>query len=189
ESTLESTRTRVAEQHAAHTAAQSRPAAAPAAAAPAAPAAAAPGGGAGALGGVIASGGLAFAAVGSSVAFMVSQLQGLSLVDVVRAAIAIAAIVMVPAGFLGWLKLRRRDLAILLEGSGWALNDRMMLTGKLGRFFTRRPPRPAGSRVDHTDIVPVLASDPEADRGKGQRITVAVIAALILTAWWTRDVW
>ncbi|AKF10136.1 Hypothetical protein DB32_007285 [Sandaracinus amylolyticus] len=188
ESTITSTEARVREERARHDAAAAAPtpAAAPAAAAPAS---AAPGASAGALGGVIASGGLALAAVGSSAAFMMNQLQGMSLIDVVRAAVAIAAIVMVPSAFLGWLKLRKRNLAILLEGAGWALNDRLMLTRRLGLFFTRRPPRPEGSRIDRSDLVPVIArSDDEASSTRG-RITVAVIAGLILAAYWTHAWW
>jgi hypothetical protein len=117
---------------------------------PAAAAAPAQGGG---LGGVIAAGGIAFAAVGSALAFIMSQMKSLTLGDVLSAALIIAAIVMLPAGLLGWLKLRKRNLALLLEGAGWALNDRLKLTPQLAGLITRRPPRPQGSRVERGDVL------------------------------------
>ncbi len=43
-------------------------------------------------------------------------------------------------------KLRRRDLSAILEGSGWAINARMRLTRAQARYFTERPPFPAGAR-------------------------------------------
>ncbi|ADO68443.1 hypothetical protein [Stigmatella aurantiaca] len=123
------------------------PAAPAAAPATPAPAAGAPGG----LGGLIVAGGIAFAALGSALAFIVAQVRSLSLGDVFSAVIIIASIVMLPSGLLGWLKLRNRNLALLLEGSGWALNDRLMLTRELATLITRKPRLPQGATIDHTD--------------------------------------
>ncbi|WP_171818052.1 kinesin [Pyxidicoccus fallax] len=123
------------------------------AAAPAPAAAAAPAPAAGGLGGLLAAGSIAAAALGSSFAFIVTQVKSLTLVDLISAATLIAIVVMAPAGLLGWLKLRRRNLALLLEGSGWALNDRLMLTPALSSLVTRRPKLPKGARVDRMDLV------------------------------------
>ncbi|WP_224362846.1 kinesin [Hyalangium versicolor] len=114
---------------------------------PAPAAAPVPGGAAG----LVAAGGIAFAAVGSSLAFIVTQAKALTLVDVVSVAITLAAVVMLPSGLFGWLKLRRRNLALLLEGSGWALNDRLKLTADLASLITRKPPLPKGATIDRTD--------------------------------------
>ncbi|WP_163997279.1 kinesin [Pyxidicoccus caerfyrddinensis] len=135
--------------------------AAPAAAAPA-PAAAAPA--TGGIAGMVAAGSIAAAALGSSFAFIVTQVKSLTLVDLISAATLIAIVVMAPAGLLGWLKLRRRNLALLLEGSGWALNDRLMLTPALSSLVTRRPKLPKGARVDRMDMVrPELIRQQEED--------------------------
>ncbi|MCP3142495.1 kinesin [Pyxidicoccus xibeiensis] len=134
----------------------------PPAPAGAAPAAAAPA--TGGLAGMLAAGGIAAAALGSSVAFIVTQVKSLTLVDLISATTVIALVVMAPAGLLGWLKLRRRNLALLLEGSGWALNDRLMLTPALSSLVTRRPRLPPGSRVDRMDMVrPELIRQQEED--------------------------
>ncbi|WP_044192983.1 hypothetical protein [Hyalangium minutum] len=133
--------------------------------------------------GIVAAGGIAFAAVGSALAFIVGQVKSLTLVDVISAAISIAAIVMLPAGLFGWLKLRKRNLALLLEGSGWALNDRLKLTSELASLVTRKPGLPKGARVDSTDplrsTVQGLDTDEEEERTSlGKKLLVALVIAL-----------
>ncbi|WP_224244994.1 kinesin [Hyalangium gracile] len=157
-----------------------------AATAPGAAPAAAPAQGGG-LAGLIAAGGIAFAALGSSLAFIVSQARSLTLVDVLSAAITIAAAVMLPAGLFGWLKLRRRNLALLLEGSGWALNDRLMLTPDLAALVTRKPRLPKGSTIDRTDslrsTVSALRGDEEAEQEEGiPGLVKLLVVVLILGA-------
>jgi hypothetical protein len=154
------------------------------AAAPAPPPAGAPAPAASPLGGTIAAGGLAFAAVGSAIAFILNQLRSLTLLDLLRATLAIVLIVMIPAGILGWWKLRQRNLAVLLEGSGWALNDRLLLTRPLGRLFTRRPPRPANSSVDRTDLIPsVKADDEEEGSTRGVWLALLILGVVLTLAW------
>jgi hypothetical protein len=103
--------------------------------------------------GFIAAVGITFAALGSSLAFILTQVKSLTLFDVITAVIIIATGVMVPSGLLGWLKLRKRNLALLLEGAGWALNDRLILTRGLASLITRRPKLPRNARVDRTDVL------------------------------------
>ncbi|WIG96637.1 kinesin [Myxococcus sp. SDU36] len=155
----------------------------PAGAAPAAAAAPAGGG----LAGIVAAGGLAAAALGSSFAFIMTQVKSLTLVDLISAATLIAIVVMAPAGLLGWLKLRRRNLALLLEGSGWALNDRLMLTPELSSLVTRRPKLPANARVDRMDMVrSALARQQEHDEAEGPSgwMKLAVTLAVIFVLLW-----
>ena len=45
----------------------------------------------------------------------------------------------VPMSIATWLRLRRRDLATLLDGSGWAINTRIFLDKHLAARFTSRP--------------------------------------------------
>ena len=47
---------------------------------------------------------------------------------------------------VAWLKLRRRDLSAILEGSDWGINARMRLTHSQALEFTHRPDFPPGSR-------------------------------------------
>jgi hypothetical protein len=142
--------------------------------------------GAGQMAGIVAAGGIALAAVGTAFAMIATFLRTTPLVDVLRFALAIALLIMIPSGFLGWLKLRRRDMAIVLEGSGWALNDRLKLTRRLGRLFTRRPPRPRGSRVSRLDLIPVVERDPDASRW-APVVTVATVVVIATAGWVFRD--
>lgn len=174
-----------------YTAASAAPAPKPGAPpAPVAPAAA-PGG---ALGGMLAGGGLAIAAIGSSLAFVLGQLKKMTVLDVFNAVIAIVAVVSVPAGLVGWMKLRKRNLATVLEGSGWALNDRLLLTRALGALITRRPARPRGSVVDRADIVKKALvvrrgqGEHEEQRQVGRTILLAIGLALLVT-WQYREIW
>lgn len=50
-------------------------------------------------------------------------------------------IYLIPVVISAWVRLRRRDLATLLEASGWAINTRLHLDPKLARELTRRPIR------------------------------------------------
>jgi hypothetical protein len=96
------------------------------------------------VGGALAGGGIALAAVGSSMAYVSKTLAGLAerwpiILAVIAGAIAA---VIVPTIIIAWVRLRKRDLSAMLEGSGWGINARMRLTGGLARFFTERPAYP-----------------------------------------------
>ncbi|WP_431047195.1 hypothetical protein [Roseateles sp. L2-2] len=44
-----------------------------------------------------------------------------------------------PSMLIAWLKLRQRSLGPILDASGWAINNRMKLSTKLGTALTKRP--------------------------------------------------
>ena len=58
---------------------------------------------------------------------------------------------MLPTAIVAILKLRRRDLSAILEGSGWAINARMRLTFKQAHVFTCRPLLPGITPQDDKD--------------------------------------
>jgi hypothetical protein len=161
---------------------------APAPPAPGAPAPSQPMGG---LGGAVAGVGFAVAAVGSSLAFIVTQLRALTFFDLFSVATLLAALVMVPAGLLGWIKLRKRNLALLLEGSGWALNDRLKLTHDMAALVTRRPKLPKGATVQRTDVLRALWKDTRDDNEEegiswGAWLVLA-LAILFVVLWQARE--
>lgn len=116
----------------------------PAAPPPPPPAPAPAGGNMGAL---VVGGSVAFAAIGSSLAFIVKTFTDVDPLRLVLSIAMLAAGLAAVSGFLGWLKLRRRDVASLLEACGWALNARMRLRRPLTHVYTRRPPLPADAIV------------------------------------------
>ena len=96
-------------------------------------------------GGMLMGGGVAVAALGTAAAYITKTLAGLGPRNIlIGVAMAIIA-VLLPTAIMAHLKLRKRDLAAILEGSGWAINARMRLTRTQGRFFAQRPDRPDGS--------------------------------------------
>jgi hypothetical protein len=126
----------------------------------------------------LAMGGLAVAAVGSSVAFIANQLKALTLSDIVSIIGIGFLAVALPSGFVGWLKLRRRNLAELLEGSGWALNDRLRLTPNLTARITQTPSRLAGSELEFM-ATPAPPGEPEA-RHAGAKLLALVVVVLVV---------
>lgn len=117
----------------------------------------------GQIGTILMGGGVAFAAIGSALAYVVSELSHLGPAKILLGLAALIGILALPSLVLAWIKIRNRNLAVLLEAGGWALNDRLRLTSALGYLFTRRPDRPLGSRVDWLDQVRFsLAMSPDA---------------------------
>ncbi len=97
-------------------------------------------------GGVLAGGGIALAALGSSGAFVISTLAGMSAWTILATIGALSQVILLPILAVAWVKLRRRDLSSILEGSGWGINARMRLDRRQADTFTLRPPYPPGSR-------------------------------------------
>lgn len=98
----------------------------------------------GTSGGMLAGGGIAIAALGSSAAFITKTLSTLSWQGALGGLTLAALAVLLPTAVFAWLRLRARDLSSLLEGAGWAVNDRMWLTGAQARSFTFEPRYPSG---------------------------------------------
>lgn len=97
-----------------------------------APAAAPAGGGMGAVG-MLAGGGIALAAVTSAFAFIAQTFQKVSSLQLLVTAVVIILFIMIPSLIIGYLKLRKRDIGMLLEACGWAINGRMRINLKLAR--------------------------------------------------------
>jgi len=93
----------------------------------------------GSSGGMLAGGGIAIAALGSSAAFITKTLSTLSWQGALGGLTLAALAVLLPTALFAWLRLRSRDLSSLLEGAGWAVNDRMWLTPAQARTFTFEP--------------------------------------------------
>ncbi len=109
-----------------------------------------------------ANNGLAMASVatlGIALSFVVTAVTGilaaLTRTPIWQTALALLGIVLavsLPSVVLTWVRLRARNLAPILNASGWAVNRHIGLTPMLSRFFTQRAnyigkkfvPAPAG---------------------------------------------
>ncbi len=56
-----------------------------------------------------------------------------------------------PSMFIAWLKLRQRNIAPVLDASGWAVNGNVRVNIPLGASLTHVAKRPAGSKLDAFD--------------------------------------
>jgi hypothetical protein len=128
---------------------------------------------------MLAGGGFALAAVGSAVAYAFSALSRVGFLDALKAVFYVVALIVTFNGLLGWFKLRRRDMGVLLEANGWAVNLRIRLTTRLSRLFNRRPGLPKGHHKEHVDILVALRDEPDLD-AKVHWVRVGVIAAAVL---------
>jgi hypothetical protein len=104
------------------------------------------------IGGVLAVS-LSLATLGVAFAYVAKTLQGFTFWRAVAVILVLMALLVLPGALLAWLRLRRRNLAALLEASGWAINPRLRICRKLGRLLTHRPRLPEGSVCERHDVV------------------------------------
>jgi hypothetical protein len=90
--------------------------------------------------------GVAIAALGSAAAYITKTLAQVSWPAIVIGIAGALLLVMLPMAIVAFLKLRKRDLSVILEGSGWGINAPMRLTHRQAHFFTQRPKYPKGSK-------------------------------------------
>lgn len=141
------------------------------------------------MAGILAGGGLAIAAVGSSLAFIVSSLAKITLIDALKVVLSIVGLVIVISAFVGWLKLRLRDLGPFLEAAGFATNPKMKVNGRLSRIFNRRP----GLIRDHVkDLKPsvlVVIDDEDDDATFEKWFTISIIIIVLFIIVVTAVAW
>lgn len=91
---------------------------------------------------MLAGGGVAIAALGSSFAFVFKTLSSITPASALLGTGLLLLGVMIPACLVAFLKLRSRDLSSVLEGNGWGINARMRLTRAQAHQFTQEPRHP-----------------------------------------------
>lgn len=94
------------------------------------------------IGGFIAGGGFAVAAITSSLALLSSTMANINPLYLLSAILSVIALVLLPTAILAWIRLRQRDIGKLLEANGWAVNGKIPLTRALGKILTQRGDSP-----------------------------------------------
>ncbi len=95
---------------------------------------------------LLMGGSVAIAALGSSFAYIMSKLSSISFMNFLFVAVGIIAVFLFFSLLSTYLKLKRRDLSPILEGSGWSINAKLRLTRKLAKIYTQKPKWPKGSK-------------------------------------------
>jgi len=90
--------------------------------------------------------------------------------------VGIILLISLPSMFIAWMKLRQRNIAPILDASGWAINGNVKINIKLGSAMTHTAVRPKDSTLD--------PFDPFAQKGFPWKrvIFLVILLALIVTA-------
>jgi hypothetical protein len=106
---------------------------------------------------LLVGGGVALAGVGTALKFLTdvaAQLMDVAtLLRLFGVLGAFVGLITVTTVINVWWRLRRRDVGVLLQASGWAINGRMRLTGPMARLFTRPARIPPNATLERWDVV------------------------------------
>ncbi|MCH8937943.1 MAG: hypothetical protein IH966_00865 [Gemmatimonadetes bacterium] len=127
-------------------------------------------------------GGIAFAAVGSSLVYLIKTLTDIGLLNAGLALVSLVLVVILFSALSGWSKLRKRDMSALLEACGWAVNFRMYMTRRLGHLFSRTPHLPEGARKERRDLVTLFLRQTGYRASRWTRVRLVSLLAALLAA-------
>jgi hypothetical protein len=126
---------------------------------------------------LVIGGSVLVASLSGIVVALVAMLQSvrgwLAILAVVSAVLAVFAL-------LGWLKLRRRDMSLMFEASGWAVNAEMKLTARVAQVFAFVPALPKDAVMDRTDVLPPAEGEGQTTR----RVLVLLVLVVGSAALW-----
>jgi hypothetical protein len=100
--------------------------------------------------GVVAALGVAVGGITAALGALLEAFFGLGLWMPVGL-LAMILLISGPSMLIAWMKLRRRDLAPILDANGWAVNGRVRLNLGLGRAMTAEAVLPKGARRNLSD--------------------------------------
>lgn len=101
--------------------------------------------------GIFAAIGLALGAIASVFVAIIGGLLALSWWKIPLVFLAIMLIISCPSMFLAWLKLRKRNLAPLLDANGWAVNARATINIAFGATLTHLAKLPKNAKLNLKD--------------------------------------
>jgi hypothetical protein len=116
--------------------------------------------------GIFAAIGLAFGAIGSVLAAVVAGFLGLIWWKMPIAFAGLLLLISGPSMIIAFLKLRKRNLAPILDANGWAINARVTLNIPFGNSLTLLAVLPKGAKINlndpftpkKTNLLPILIS-------------------------------
>jgi len=114
--------------------------------------------------GIFAAISLALGAIGSVVATILTGFFGLALWKMPLAILGVMLTISGPSMILAWLKLRKRNLAPILDANGWAINARATINIAFGATLTHLAVLPSNSKLNLVDpfakkkkpIIPII---------------------------------
>lgn len=101
--------------------------------------------------GIFAAIGLALGAIGTAVASVVAGFLGLAWWKMPIAFCGLLLLISAPSMIIAYLKLRKRNLAPLLDANGWAINASAVVNIQFGNTLTHLAELPKGARINLND--------------------------------------
>ncbi|MFH1504963.1 MAG: hypothetical protein ABIH08_06235 [Candidatus Omnitrophota bacterium] len=129
---------------------------------------------------LLLGGGIAIAALGSSFAYGAKALSQVKPAHILTALAGISAVILLPGIIAGFIKIRKRDMSVLLEASGWAINAHMRLSATLGRLFTHVPNLPKDTRKERRDVITQLVKEFGYTSLRSKKLSIVVLIILLI---------
>lgn len=129
--------------------------------------------------GVFAAIGLALGALGTALAAAVGGFLALKWWQMPMAVVGVMLMLSGPSMLLAWFKLRRRNLAPILDANGWAVNTQARISIGFGTALTQTAVLPANAERS--------LHDPYAR--KKPLWPWVLLLVLLVAAWWTYEWW
>jgi hypothetical protein len=129
---------------------------------------------------LLIGGGIAIAALGSAFAYITKALSQVKLVHILGMSVGLAALILLPGMIIGFAKIRKRDMSVLLEASAWAVNVHMRLNAALGRLFTHIPRLPEGAHKERRDVVAQFVKEFGYSSLRSRRIAKVVLITILI---------
>ena len=126
--------------------------------------------------GIFAAIGLAIGAIGGILASVVGGLVSLQYWQIPLAVLGLMLLISGPSMVLAWFKLKKRNLAPILDANGWAVNARARINIPFGTSLTGLASLPSGA---HRSLI-----DPFADKKSVWPYYVLILAAIVALAWY-----
>lgn len=126
--------------------------------------------------GIFAAIGLAIGAIGTALAAVATGFLSLMWWQMPLVVLGLMLLVSGPSMLLTWFKLRKRNLAPLLDANGWAVNTEARINIPFGTSLTQLAKLPEGSDLS--------LRDPYASKGHGWLWAVLGLVALLVLVWW-----
>lgn len=101
--------------------------------------------------GIFAAIGLALSAVGTMFKEIVASVLALSWWQIPLAIFGIMLVISGPSMFLAWMKLRKRNLAPILDANGWAINAKATINIRFGGTLTHLAQKPSNIAINLND--------------------------------------
>lgn len=101
--------------------------------------------------GIFAAVGMAVGMIGTALVAVAKGFLGLTWWQMPLVILAIMLVISAPSMFIAWSKLRRRNLAPVLNANGWAINAAARINIPFGATLTQLVHLPAGSKVSGKD--------------------------------------